>query len=352
MPMVARLYIAAVLSLGLFSMAYAVAGWTCRDPGRFATYLAIALASSLLKVQLPGITGTMSVNHVFVLLSMMELGYSETLVLGCSAILLQTVWRSKARSRVVHLLFNVAGMALAVTGGYRTCEFLGRSLHSVPVTIGAAASVFFLLNTLSVAGVVSLTERKSLAKTWHECYFWSFPYYLAGAAIAALISLFGRQLGWQTAVLAVPVIVFIYRSYRLYLGRLESEKSHAEQVSELHLRTIEALALAIEAKDQNTHEHLQRVQVYAVEMGKQLGLDAPGLQALRAASILHDIGKLAVPEHIISKPGRLTPEEFEKMKIHPVVGAEILYRVSFPIRSCRSCAPTTRRGTGRDTRTG
>jgi putative nucleotidyltransferase with HDIG domain len=101
-------------------------------------------------------------------------------------------------------------------------------------------------------------------------------------------------------------------------------------MANLHLRTIEALALAVEAKDLTTHDHLQRVQTYAVELGKKLHLDGDQLQALRTASILHDIGKLAVPEHIISKPGKLTAEEFEKMKVHPVVGAEILDQVQFP----------------------
>jgi diguanylate cyclase (GGDEF)-like protein/putative nucleotidyltransferase with HDIG domain len=96
------------------------------------------------------------------------------------------------------------------------------------------------------------------------------------------------------------------------------------------LRTIEALSLAIEAKDHTTHDHLRRVQVYAVEIAKNLGLDDAQLHAIRAASMLHDIGKLAVPENILSKPGRLTPEEFEKMKIHPIVGSEILDRVEFP----------------------
>ena len=98
----------------------------------------------------------------------------------------------------------------------------------------------------------------------------------------------------------------------------------------LHLRTIEALALAIEAKDHTTHDHLQRVRVYAIEVAKELGVTVRRMEALHAAALLHDIGKLAVPEHIISKPGRLTPEEFEKMKIHPLVGAEILERVRFP----------------------
>ena len=122
----------------------------------------------------------------------------------------------------------------------------------------------------------------------------------------------------------------IYRSYRLYLGKLDDEKRHVEEMANLHLRTIEALALAIEAKDQTTHDHLQRVRIYAIEVAKELGMKGMDLEALHAAALLHDIGKLAVPEHIISKPGRLTPEEFEKMKIHTIVGAEILERVRFP----------------------
>src|SRR5260221_10836147 len=98
----------------------------------------------------------------------------------------------------------------------------------------------------------------------------------------------------------------------------------------LNMRTIEPLSLAIEANDHTTGDHLQRVRVYALELGKDLGLSPLEMEALRAASVLHDIGKLAVPEHIISKPGKLTPEEFEKMKVHPVVGAEILDQVRFP----------------------
>ncbi len=88
--------------------------------------------------------------------------------------------------------------------------------------------------------------------------------------------------------------------------------------------------MAIEAKDHTTHNHLRRVEHYAIEVGKELGLSESELNALQAASLLHDIGKLAVPEHILTKPGKLTPQEFEKMKIHPVVGAEMLEHVNFP----------------------
>jgi diguanylate cyclase (GGDEF)-like protein/putative nucleotidyltransferase with HDIG domain len=178
--------------------------------------------------------------------------------------------------------------------------------------------------------VVALTERKKISRVWKECYFWCLPYYLLGAAVAALVGRLTHMIGWPTATLVIPILYFMYRSYHLYLQRLENEKKHAEEVANLHLRTIEALAMAIEAKDFTTHSHLRRVEIFACAIGKELGLGKDELEALRAASLLHDIGKLAVPEHIISKPGKLTPVEFEKMKIHPVVGAEILDRVEFP----------------------
>jgi diguanylate cyclase (GGDEF)-like protein/putative nucleotidyltransferase with HDIG domain len=158
-----------------------------------------------------------------------------------------------------------------------------------------------------------------------------------GAAAVGLVGLVNRQAGWQTSLLVLPLIYWVYRSYRLYLGRLEAEKDrvevekrHVEEIASLNMRTIEALALAIEAKDHTTHQHLQRVRVYALEIAKELGLSESETEALRAAALLHDIGKLAVPEHIINKPGRLTQAEFEKMKVHPMVGAEILERVAFP----------------------
>ena len=139
-----------------------------------------------------------------------------------------------------------------------------------------------------------------------------------------------RQFAAFLLVSALATSYVIYHFYRDYLQRLAGEKKHVEEMAGLHLRTIEALALAIEAKDHITHEHLRRVRVYALELGGRMGLSPVELQSLRAAALLHDIGKLAVPEHIISKPGKLTPEEFELMKIHPAVGAQILEQVQFP----------------------
>ena len=330
MPLRARVYIGSILTVGTACFLYAMSGFRCADPVHYLCQLAVALVAAGLKVRLPGILSSMSVSYVFVVLSLMEFGYSETVLLACVATAVQSLWRRKTPPKLLQLAFNVASIAVAVSTGYAFYHLIPNRGQLLAVRVAVAAISYFLTNTLTVAGVVSLTEGKNLRKIWQECYFWSFPYYLVGGAIAAITYACNRTAGWQMVFLGLPVVYVIFRSYRLYLERLESEKLHAEEIAALHLRTIEALALAIEAKDETTHEHLQRVQVYAVELGKKAGLDAGGLQALHAASILHDIGKLAVPEHIISKPGKLTPEEFEKMKIHPMVGAEILARVQFP----------------------
>ena len=334
-----KAFVGVTALLGVVTLGYALSHWQSQDLTRFLCYLAIAILASGLKVQLPGIDGTMSVNFLFILLGVLELSLSETLLLGCTASLVQSIWQTRKRLDPIKVLFNVAGMmanASALT--YLSYHWLlARFGSNKPILLMVAALVFFFANTLPISVVIALTEGKSSRKVWSECYFWSFPYYLVGAAAVGLVGVVNRSAGWETSLLVLPLIYWVYRSYRLYLGRLEAEKErveiekrHVEEIASLNMRTIEALALAIEAKDQTTHTHLQRVRTYAVAVAKELKLGEDEIEALRAAALLHDIGKLAVPEQIINKPGRLTPEEFEKMKVHPLVGAEILDRVAFP----------------------
>src|SRR5580693_2385595 len=334
-----KAFVGTTVSLGMVVLGFALSHWQSQDLMRFACYLAVAVLASGLKVQLPGIDGTMSVNFLFILLGVLELSLPETLLIGCTASLVQSIWQTRKRLDPVKVIFNVAGMmANASALCYLSYHWLAARLGpNKPFLLMLAALVFFLANTLPISFVIALTEGKSSRKVWSECYFWSFPYYLVGAAAVGLVGVVNRQAGWATSLLVLPLIYWVYRSYRLYLGRLEAEKDrvevekrHVEEIASLNMRTIEALALAIEAKDHTTHQHLQRVRVYALEIAKELGLSESETEALRAAALLHDIGKLAVPEHIINKPGRLTQAEFEKMKVHPMVGAEILERVAFP----------------------
>ena len=334
-----KAFVGVTASIGVVVLGFSLSHWQSQDLMRFGCYLAVALLASGLKVQLPGIDGTMSVNFLFILLGVLELSLPETLVIGCTATLVQSVWQARKRLDPIKVIFNVAGMmANASSLTYMTYHMLvGRFGSNKPILLMMSALVFFFANTLPISIVIALTEGKSSRKVWSECYFWSFPYYLVGAAAVGLVGIVNRSAGWQTSLLVLPLIYWVYRSYRLYLGRLEAEKErvevekrHVEQIASLNMRTIEALALAIEAKDHTTHTHLQRVRTYAIEVAKELSLSEEQIEALRAAALLHDIGKLAVPEQIINKPGKLTPEEFEKMKVHPLVGAEILERVAFP----------------------
>lgn len=327
-----QLFITAVLLAGATALWIGLREHAPIDLGLFSCFLLLATLGSGLKVNLPGVTGTMSVIFLFVLVAVQELSLGQVLLMSCIGAIVQSVWSAKTRPRLIQVAFNAASMVTASAACYWTFHaHLPAFFRDVAaLKLAGAACVFFLTNTIPVACVISLTENKPVQKVWSECYFWSFPYYLAGAAIAGLIAMMDRVGSHATALLLFPVIFLIYRSYRLYLTRLETEKSHVEEMAALHLRTIEALALAIEAKDQRTHDHLRRVQAYAVGIGEAMRLSEPEMNALRAASILHDIGKLAVPEHIISKPGKLTPQEFDKVKIHPLVGAEILERVNFP----------------------
>ncbi|HVP55171.1 MAG TPA: HD domain-containing phosphohydrolase [Candidatus Eisenbacteria bacterium] len=322
--------IAAVILAGATALAIEVA----RDPwlasGRFAFYLLAAVVASGLKVELPGINGTLSVNLIVNLIAVVELSPGEALAVGCISAVCQSLWR-KHHIEAVHVVFNLAQMVLSIEVSQLVFHYSARLLGPhLPLRLLATSSAYFLVNTLLVAAVIALTEKRHFGQTWREFYLWSFSNYLVGGVLACFIAWSNMRLGWQASAMMVPVGYLIYRSYRLYLTKLANEKKHVEQMAALHLRTIEALALAIDAKDHTTHDHLQRVRIFAVEVGKEMGLSNEEQEALRAAALLHDIGKLAVPEHIINKPGRLTPEEFEKMKIHPIVGGEILERVNFP----------------------
>jgi diguanylate cyclase (GGDEF)-like protein/putative nucleotidyltransferase with HDIG domain len=330
LPIGAKAFIGLVIAAGMASLLQAAVHQSSKNIAQFICYLGVAVLASRLRVTLPGITDTLSVNFLFILVGIAELSYSEALTLGAVSMLAQSLFPN--RPSAIQLTFNVCAGSLSTALAYLVYHnsLANELIVSRPLVLCLAASTYFIVNTGSIAVVISFSEGKPLRQILVDCYFWSFPYYLVGAGIAGAIGWFNHAFNWETSLLFVPAIYLIYRSYRLYLGKLENEKRHVEEIANLHLRTIEALALAIEAKDQTTHDHLQRVRIYAIEVAKELGMKGAELEALHAAALLHDIGKLAVPEHIISKPGRLTPEEFEKMKIHTVVGAEILERVRFP----------------------
>src|SRR5580658_288478 len=332
MPIRAKLYIALVLSAGTLGLAAQLIHFRSADYVLFWCYFAFTLLTSGLKVRLPTVFATLSVNFLSILTGIVLFSLPEAILLGLAGTIVQCLWRPRVRPKAIQIAFSACSIGLAVATAHSVFHgpLNGILADLNPLLLGAAACAYFVVNTVLIAGVIALTERKSIVRTWYQTYFWILLYHLAAASVAWLIVVLTHQNVWHAALVLLPLVYFVYRSYKMYLDRLEKDKNHVEEIAGLHLRTIEALALAIEAKDTTTGDHLQRVRVYATEIGREIGLSQKELDALQAASLLHDIGKLAVPEHIISKPGRLTPEEFEKMKIHPLVGAEILEEVKFP----------------------
>ena len=313
-------------------MAITFRNWTPQLEPRFVVYLLLAVATSGMKVGFPGVQGSISLNFVFISLSLIELTPPEFLFLSVAGAAAQTFWPAKGRVKAVHLFFNTAcvGLAALAAAWFFHKPWLTNLPEGELLRLTFAGVAYFIVNSVPIAIVIGLTEGQSIQTVVRSFCDWTFCYYLVGVSLAEIVHRATGRLGWTLTLALLPPLYIVYRSVRVYFGKMEQEKAHAESMAALHLRTIEALATAIEAKDECTGDHLRRVQVYSLELAKHLGLSSDEVNALQAASILHDIGKLAVPDYIISKPGKLTPDEFDKMKVHTVVGAEILEQVAFP----------------------
>ena len=323
-----QIHLFGFITLGVATLVWTLANWHCSDPLRLVSFVLATVFGSVLRIRLPGVESMVSVGALFVIIGIVNLNLPEAVVVVVVSVLVQCLWRTAVRPKLAQTAFNISVLVVAVYITAHVFEYSHRHFLE-PVSLGLLALAYFCANTFPIAIIIGLTERQSIFKVWSG-QRWLLPYYVAGASMAWLISTVPRGIQWEFPIICLPLVYLVHRSNRTQVVQMERERTHMQAMNGLHLRTIETLALAIDAKDHTTHDHLQRVQLYAIEIGKDLGLSELELEALTAAAVLHDIGKLAVPESIISKPGKLTRSEFEKMKIHPVVGAEILERVEFP----------------------
>jgi diguanylate cyclase (GGDEF)-like protein/putative nucleotidyltransferase with HDIG domain len=338
LPIAARLYVAAVLAAG--AIIIVVFGpHSIAHPILFAVLLAFSSIASALKVSLPlaASGSTMSVSYAVDFAALLLLGANETMLVAAASAWSQCTFRTKARSAPYRTLFSMASLVLTVKAAGLAYTWLDGptsadqfSIYTIPKPLVGAATMYFVCNTLLIATAIGLSTHQRITKVWNENFLWSAPSYFVGASVAAFAaSVIDRGGYWMASLLAAPVYL-TYRTYKVYMGRIQDQQRHVVQVSDLHLATIEALALAIDAKDQTAQSHIRRVQVYAAGLARALGMMDTEIQGVKTAALLHDIGKLAVPEHILSKPGPLTQEEFQKIRIHPQVGAEIISGVPFP----------------------
>ena len=326
----AKIYIAGITLAGATVMFLNATQFRPQNIPLFLLYLAAAVCTSWLNLRIPINLGGFPTGFLLVLLGIVELSLPEVLFIGCTATILSELRQAKFKIKFCELLFTMGSVATSIAAAYNAYHLApDRRLNPIFPAILLASSLVFFFH-YAIASAILRDPSTSLKSFYRKRLYSLLPWFVAAGYMACMINSTSRETGVPAAVVALPILFVIERGYRMYTDAREREQRHADEMAAVHLRTIEALAVAIDAKDETTQMHLRRVQVYAQEIGKELGLDKSELQGLCTAALLHDVGKLAIPEHIISKPGKLTPEEFEKMKIHPIVGAEIVGRMKLP----------------------
>jgi diguanylate cyclase (GGDEF)-like protein/putative nucleotidyltransferase with HDIG domain len=296
--------------------------------------LVTTLVVSRTSVRIPKTDSTVTLDDTFIYLSFLLYGVWPAVVLaGVNAIICSL--RYNNRKRVATFNAGVMSLSVFLSGWIVTAAFgnpaaLASDLSRLILAAESLALIHYALNSTLVSAVSAFRNQRSLAFTWRESFLWTWISYFAGAVAACVILKLLALVSFYAFIVAVPILGVTYLTYRNYLEKVQASLRHVEEVTDLHLRTIEALAIAIDAKDEVTHDHVHRVQIYATGLARLFGLSDPEIEALKAGALLHDIGKLAVPDYILNKPDKLSPGEFEKMKVHTIVGAEILSRVEFP----------------------
>jgi putative nucleotidyltransferase with HDIG domain len=339
LPLSARLYVGATIVIGATLVVLLGPRSEFNNVPLFIFLLVTSALTSAFKVSLPLAKSgsTMSVSYAVDFASLLLLGANETMLVAVTSAWSQCTFRMKTKNPVYRTLFSMACLAITVQASGFAYEQLGgipgtlaEDVPGVARPLVGAATMYFVFNTCLIAVAVALATRQPFVGVWNQNFLWSAPSYFVGAGAAAIGTWSYMTSGFWLALLFAAPLYLTYRTYKVYLGRIDDERRHVEEMADLHLATIEALALAIDAKDQTAQSHIRRVQVYATSIARGLGMTDTEIQGVKTAALLHDIGKLAVPEHILSKPGPLTQEEFQKIRVHPQVGAEIISAVPFP----------------------
>ena len=336
LPLRAQIFVSAVIAAGAGLIVRVLPVGT-DEPLLFASLLVLSVATSVLKVTLPlpRSESTMSVSYAVDFAALLMLGTPLTMVMGAASALCQCSFRIREPNPPHRTLFSMASLVVTVAAAGFMYEKLGGRPGAFErwdglTAVTAAAGVYFLVNTGLVATAVAFSTETALRKVWNENFLWSGPGYFVGAAVATAVPILQQYSSQLLLPLGALPLYLTYRGYKVYLGRLAEQQLHVKEVAELNFATIEALALAIDAKDQTSQLHIRRVQLYATTLARELGMSENHIQGVKTAALLHDIGKLAVPEHILSKPGPLTAEEFQKIRAHPKIGADIISAVPFP----------------------
>ena len=341
----AKYYVAAVILLGGAAILYSALDLFATPRYQQEQWLLLAfltLLSGSITVKVPSVPATISVSETFVFTAVILLGGSAGTITVALDGLIISLWLRRKKVEAYRVLFNVAAPSLAIFLSAKLYYLLAATyplsyvqatatrIHTLLPQLVAFTLAYFLLNSWLIAFAIAWEKRLSASRVWRENFFWLSLNFFGGASVAALMVAYSRQVNASAVGVIVPLLIISYLTNKTSMGRLEDATRHLSEINSLYLSTIETLAMAIDAKDQITHGHIRRVQTYAIGLAKHLGVrDDSLIKALEAAALLHDIGKIGVPEYILNKPGKLTPAEFEQMKLHASIGGDLVATIHF-----------------------
>ncbi len=337
----AKHYVDALIGAGLVTIGFSVFHLAMSIPRLSWMLLALVtyIVSRHVTIKIPGTNGEVTIHDTFVLVGLFMHGIEAGTLLGAISGFGASANCAKTKRT---LIVNTVMMALSVfLAGHGTQWLTGEKLQHLTehpgdpglfiFALGFLALVYFGVNTATVSLALSIRTGQRIFEVWSEGFLWSSITHFVGALAAGLTLEAITVVDYYGLIILVPVLLITYFSYRKFFDKVERSNQEVRDLADLHLSTIEALALAIDAKDRVSRGHARRVQIAALEIASEIGVrDETLLEALKAAALLHDIGKLAVPDHILNKPGELTEAEFEKVKIHPEISARILSSIDFP----------------------
>src|ERR1051326_2641476 len=334
-------YVTGVIALGVLVLVYSVRDLVLHPVGyEWLVLVLLTAASAFATLRIPEMPISFSISDPFIFSAGRLVGPAAVAVTASLDALVLSYRMAFSRRTAHRVLFNSATASIAIWTAAQVFFMLAgrRPLLEgsfAAVRLVGLVAVFgvldFGLNTGIVAAAVSFERRRPVIAVLREHFLGLWVSYFGGAFGAMLFLVLALLHRFDVVVMLVPLPLILYVTFRHAVGRAQDQISHLGKVNRVYVAAIEALAQAVDAKDQVTHDHVRRVQDEAVRLARVLGVDGEAdIQAIKAAALLHDVGKLAIPEPILNKPGRLTPAEYEIMKRHAPIGADILSVIGLP----------------------
>lgn len=339
LPRSLLIYVAGVVAAGACVLGHALVSLPVVPINGYAILLAVlTVVAGRLAIKVPGYPATVSVSELFVFGLIVLFGpVPAILVVALDGLSVSVTQREQ---RLHRTLFNMAEPTISVWAaghvffallGTGSLAFATTTTQDLLVPTAAMAAAYFLSNSGLTALALALESGRPALAIWRRHALYLALNYFAGASLASFAVANQGSLNLAMVGLGLPILALSYAAYQAASSRLQEADAHVRHTNQLYLSTVEMLAIAVEAKDRVTHGHIRRVQRHTVAVAKALGITGDtDLKAIEAASLLHDLGKIAIPDFVLNKPGALGAAEYERIKTHANIGATILQSVDFP----------------------